>query len=55
MSNDWQLVEQQAIRELQEEERRKAIDLVKDKLRKRKASSWWIRWFPYRIKIERVN
>ena len=54
MSNEWHSIEQQAIRELNEEERRKAIDAAKERLRKQRPKPWWVRLFPFRIKIERI-
>jgi len=50
----WQQVEQQARNELAEEERRKLIEQVKEKLRNKPKHPWWVKWFPYRIKIERI-
>ena len=40
--------------ELAEESRRKKIDREKERLRKRLMCPWYVKLFPWRIKIERV-
>lgn len=52
---DWHELERIAVRELQEEEKRKKIEEIKGKLKKRKELSWVQKFFPYRIKIYRVD
>lgn len=51
----WEELQRLAIRELEEEERRKIINEIKNKLRRKKDLPWYIKYFPYRIKIYRVD
>lgn len=53
---NWQLLEQQARRELEDEERRRQIEEIKEKLRKQNPKwKWWNNFFPFKIKIERIT
>lgn len=53
---NWQILEQQARRELEDEDRRKQIEEIKEKLRKQNPKwKWWNNFFPFKIKIERMT
>jgi hypothetical protein len=51
----WEELHRIAKKELEEEERRKIIQEIKDKLRQKKELPWHVKYFPYRIKIYRVD
>lgn len=44
----------EAKREIEVEELRAAIDREKVKLRARRNRPWWVRVFPWRIKLEKL-
>ena len=52
---EWHELERIAIRELQEEEKRKKIDEIKKKLKNQKPKKWWNKYIPYRIVIEKIK
>jgi len=46
-------IHEAALMELHDERRRAAIEKEKERLRARAARPWWVRIFPWRIRIER--
>lgn len=47
-------IELAAKRELEDEEFRESVNKRKEQLRARKNLPWYTRWFPFKIKIERI-
>lgn len=46
-------IEQRALHEIAEEDKREAVDRAKERIRKRKSRSLWQKIFPWTISIKR--